>query len=570
VNPRPVDRISEKLKIRAPRPVLEWLLAPEGINRIVEAARETPETFFAGALKSIDVELACSEADRRRIPTKGPALLVCNHPFGMLEGLLLGALLERHREDYRFVAHTLLASIPEIAECILPVDPFSSRDSMRENVQSLRRAQQWLQQGGLLVTFPAGEVSNLQGMPPAVIDPAWNTRLFRIAKRQGVPVIPAFFHGRNSLTFQFAGLLYPAIRSALLCRELMNKRGGRFTLAVGTPIRPEQMGQFKTDRDLTEYVRDRAYALGHRGARATHRATSRQLIAPPQPTMVLEREISALPPEALVFAKGDYRGYVTTAAEIPEVLKEIGRLREISFRVAGEGSGLARDIDRFDQHYKHLFLWKASAREIAGGYRLAEVDRVLDQHGADGLYTHTLFRFEPEFLERLRPGLELGRSFIRPEYQRSVHPLHYLWKAIGAYLARDPRRYLFGPVSISEEYGEAARELIVAWFEERIRERVVRPRCAFRSRNLSHLGALARQARTLSDLCEVISDLESDGREIPVLLRHYLNLGGEVLGFNVDRGFSNALDGLLLLDVENGNSAVLSRYLGTTPHAKSA
>lgn len=564
VNPGVVDRLAGKLKIRVPKTVLEWLLAPAEMEAIVAAARDFPEgSFFDGALQALGIALDCTDADRRRIPGRGPALLVANHPFGLLEGLLLGALVSRIREDYRFIANSLLASVPEIGRRVIPADPFGARESVQQNSVSVRQAQHWLEQGGVLITFPAGEVSNLHGIPPSVTDSEWSSRIIRLARRQGVPVVPVFTAGRNSIPFQLAGLVYPALRTALLCRELLNKRGRSVTVAVGTPIRAEQMTHFGTDRDLTEYLRERTYALAHRPAAMRAPGRQRATIAHETPAGALANNVAALPPEALVFAKGDYQAYVASAAELPRILPEIGRLREISFRAAGEGTGHARDLDRFDQHYRHLFLWKSTTREIVGGYRLAEVDRVLDEYGAEGLYTHTLFRFEPEFLERLRSGLELGRSFIRPEYQRSIHSLHYLWKAIGAYTQRSPRRYLFGPVSISDQYSEASRELIVEWFEQRMRARAVHPRRAFESRNLRHLASLARQAPDLDSLCELIADLERDGKEIPVLLRHYLNLGGEVLGFNVDREFSNVLDGLLLVDLEQGNAPALARYLGT-------
>lgn len=566
MNSHAVDLFASKLNVAVPRTLLEWLLAVEEIGRVIAAGRDgSPEHFYDGALQALDVECTMSAADRKRIPAKGPALLVANHPFGMLEGLILGSLLREIRQDYRFVANSLLADIPEISGRVLSVDPFGNSSSIHENGHSLRKAYKFLKEGGLLITFPAGEVSNLQGMPPSIVDSCWNSRLLRLARRAGAPVVPAFFSGRNSLKFQFAGLLHPSLRTALLCRELVNKRGSRFTLAVGTPIQPDRQEDFPTDRELTDYVRERTYVLGHRGlskkVALPWPKKQQSAIADAQPAAALEADIAALPNDALLFAKGDYAAYFANAPHMPHLLPEIGRLREISFRAVGEGTGMPADLDRFDRYYHHLFLWKKSSREVVGAYRVAEVDKILERMGPTGLYTHTLFRFDAGFLDKIRDGLELGRSFIRVEHQRSVHPLHYLWKAIGCYLARSPRRYLFGPVSISEDYSEAARELIVAYFDERRGEKQVHPRCAFRKRNLPHLQTLAQQARGLPDLCDLVGDLETDAKAIPVLLRHYLNLGGEVLGFNVDREFSNALDGLLLVDLEKGNS-VVDRYIG--------
>ena len=261
------------------------------------------------------------------------------------------------------------------------------------------------------------------------------------------------------------------------------------------------------------------------------------------------------------------------AREIPATLAELGRLREKTFRAVGEGTGRARDLASFDGAYEHLFVWSEKKREIAGAYRIGRVDRILDTSGAAGLYTNRLFQLTPDFLRRMRQGLELGRSFVRQEHQRSIYPLYYLWKGIGTFLARNPRyRYLFGPVSISNDYSRAARELIVRYFREHRNggANTVRPRRPFHTRPFGArlMAAMAARVNSVDELSALIADLETDGKGVPVLLRHYLGLGAEVLEFNVDPAFADALDALIVVDLTRSNNTAIERYMGADGFAK--
>ena len=314
---------------------------------------------------------------------------------------------------------------------------------------------------------------------------------------------------------------------------------------------------------MAAYLRQRTYSLAHRPSQPGKRKLPFRLarhtapIAPAGIDAQLVNEVGALEP---VFARGDFAVYGADAMQIPNILREIGRLREVTFRAAGEGTGRSLDIDRFDQHYFHLFLWNHARNEIAGAYRIGDVDQILRRFGLTGLYSHTLFHFDAKFLERMPHSVELGRSFIREEYQKLPHSLSYLWKGIGAVVRQTGKRFLFGPVSISENYSAAARELLVAWFDSQHRDASVKPRHPFRRRHA--LDELARSVKSVRELSDLVSDLQSDGRPMPVLLRHYLNLGGRVLSFNVDPGFSNALDGLIVVDLDEAPPAILERYIG--------
>ena len=283
-------------------------------------------------------------------------------------------------------------------------------------------------------------------------------------------------------------------------------------------------------------------------------------IADPVPRENLSREVEALRPEACLLA-GEFSCYVAPADEIPAGLQEICRLREVSFRQVGEGTGKERDRDRFDEHYLHLFVWNESKREIVGAYRFCQTDDIRRRLGRNGLYTATLFRYPDELLDAMGPSLELGRSFVRPEYQTCFAPLLTLWKGIGRYVERHPKyRTLFGPVSISSSYRPICRKLIVSFFSRQMAMpewmSLVKPRHPLSTKNVDHTGL------DLEDLTQVLGDIDAERPGLPVLLRQYLKLGGKLLGFNVDPEFGDALDGLIVVDLTRTDTRVLARYMG--------
>jgi putative hemolysin len=388
-------------------------------------------------LRRLAVTYSTSSADLERVPTSGAAIVTVNHPFGMLDGAVVAAVLTRIRPDVRFLANGILSIVPELRDLIIPVDPIAQRAGAQANSAGLRRVLQHLEAGGLIVVFPAGEVSHFRWRERGIADSDWNpavARLVAIASRRGVrvPIVPMYVAGANSAAFQAAGMIHAGLRTALLGRELLNKRGRQVELRAGAAIPPEKLLAIPNEREQADYLRWRTYLLGGRESfkprtsapMKTKRRTASAEIAPAIPVEMLAAEIAQLEP---LQRSGELAVYIASAAEIPHILREIGRLREIAFRAAGEGTGKPLDLDEFDRDYLHLFVWHASKREIAGAYRLAGTDVV------PKLYTATLFHYSDEFLHRIGPAVELGRSFVRLEYQRSFGPLLLLWKGIGRY-----------------------------------------------------------------------------------------------------------------------------------------
>jgi putative hemolysin len=559
------------------QPALERLLALPALNDLYAGPWRTDGGAFSeAALARLRVSLDVAAADLARVPASGPLVVVANHPFGGVDGLALHALLRRVRPDVKLLGNYLLHRVPELRETVIPVDPFGGADAIRGSVRGLKAAQRWVEAGGCLAVFPAGEVSHLQLGHGAVTDPAWSPSVVRLARRAGASMLPIHFTGANGALFQLAGLVHPRLRTALLPRELLRRQATSLAVRVGRVVPAARIASMDDDAG-TALLRARTYVLARdprpRGPATPSRPCDRprrfmRTVAGPVADHRLDAEVAALPESCWLGAQGEFRVGLASAAQIPALLDEIGRLREITFRAAGEGTGRTRDLDAFDAYYRHLFVWHRGDRALAGAYRLGLTDDIRRERGAGGLYTQTLFHYDERLLDRLSPAIELGRSFVRAEYQRDYAPLLLLWKGIGRFVVANPRyRRLFGPVTISQDYSSASKHLLMAFLEANRRlpdlARLVVPRNPPPEARRRDEGVVA--GRTAADLDEadaLVADIEADGRGLPVLLRQYLKLNARLLGWNVDRRFGRALDGLMLVDLVDVPRPVLSRYLG--------
>jgi putative hemolysin len=584
-----VGPLRQRLFLAPLAQLLSQLLGIQGINELYAAEAHQPPglPFYRGLLHRLNVDVRVDAQSLRRIPVSGPLIAVANHPLGVLEGVVLLYLLAQVRVDSRAMANYLMLRVPQLRETIIPVDPFGGPESTKANLASMRDALRWLRAGGALGVFPAGEVSHWNPRERRVEDPPWNPNIAALARRTGATVLPIFFHGSNGLAFHLGGMLHPRLRTAQLAREMLGKRDNRLEVCIGSPIAAESLKNWGSDSECIEMLRRCTYLLGE-GVRGSQSATRTGLWRPSTVGPLLSRplaksaamdlvsgEVSSLDASACLANVGALWVFEAGARECPNLVREIGRLRELSFRAVGEGSGKPRDLDRFDQSYRHLFVWNQESREVVGAYRAARVHEVLASRGPQGLYLPTLFKFQPGFFEALGPALELGRSFIRPEYQRSPAALLLLWKGIAAYVARHPEcTRLLGPVSISNAYSQCSRQILVDYLRERAGHPtlsgLVQPRKPFRALPLLgwHADLTRTLAQELDDVSSLIAGIERDGKGVPVLLRQYLKLGGRLLGFNVDPHFSNVLDGLIFVDLLETNVKALDRYMGKEEAAR--
>jgi putative hemolysin len=560
-------------------PLEGWLQRLLPMQRVRElyyrAQQPIDRSLLENLLAEMGVECRVSDADMARIPSTGPVVVTCNHPFGMLDGAVVGALLSRVRSDVKIITNFLLAGIPELREHCIFVDPFGTGKSPALNRRGLGEAVAWLRAGGMLAMFPAGEVSHLRVAEMRIADPEWNAAAARLACKTGAAALPLFVLGRNSAPFQAAGLLHPRLRTVWLLNEFLQQAGKAVEIRIGNPIPAGKLPESGEGREATAYLRWRTYLLAKRGQAKQQTCSPLRLLWPPpkqaairgpMPRPLLLEDLAGLRGQNCLEENREFAVYLAEAEQIPNLLQELGRLREVTFRAAGEGTGRALDLDGFDRDYKHLLLWSRQNQELVGAYRMGHTSDILPRRGVSGLYTSTLFHYDPRVFQQLGPALELGRSFIRPEYQRQYAPLLMLWKGIGRYLASRPEvAVLFGAVSISSRYSRASRELIVRFFQAREEghqlARWIRPRHPFRTSwpgGGEHL-AVCRKIRDLDEL--PISDLEADGKGLPILLKQYAKLGGRMVSFNLDRNFSHVLDGLVLVDLRQTDPSVLARYM---------
>ncbi len=561
--------------------VIEQSLSIRRIRKIYREIpfSEDPFQFMETALKSIDISYQISHRDERAIPFSGPAIVVSNHPFGGIDGIILALALSRVRKDIKILVNYFLMNIPDMRPLFFAVDPFGKRSSIHTNMVSLGRAVRWVKKGGLLVVFPAGEVSHITWKNFKIEDPVWSDTLSRLVHITRAPVLPVYFYGRNSYAFQTAGLIHSRLRTALLPRELLKKKGAKIKLKIGNLIPYKKLREIKSPSDLTEYLRFRTYLLAA-SSNSNRRLISLPLRAKPclrkmegislaQDTSTLAEEVASLSGENKLIETREFSVYYARSGQIPKTLQEIGRLREKTFRVVGEGTGNSIDLDRFDNIYLHLFIWNHEKNELVGANRLGPVDEILPRYGKKGLYTHTLFKYGYRLLAEMGPAMEMGRTFIRESYQKNFSPLLLLWRGIAQYVVQNPHyKILFGAVSISNEYHSYSRQLMVTFLKMNNflpdLSRLVKPRQPFRQKKIKGLneGKISLWGNDLEDLSSWISALEADGKGIPVLLKQYIKLSGKILCFNVDTQFGNSLDGLVMVDLTKTDRKVLERYMG--------
>src|SRR5271157_3072024 len=556
----------------------------EQARELYQRVRSAPRGFRPEALLAeMKVKLDVQPADLERIPIKGPLVAVANHPFGVLDGVALAVLLSRVRPDVKILTNSLLQGIPELHEHCIFVDPFRTPSAADKNLKPLKQAMEWLRQGGALAVFPAGEVSQWNIRQAQITDPAWSTLAARLVRKTKATAVPIFFCSRNSGAFQLLGLINPRLRTLFLLGEFLQQREKNVQIRIGKAIPSELIASLDNDEEATEYLRLRTYLLSYRGKKPISIPTKVRAALPrkPQepfaaevPSRFVSAEIAALPAERLLVENADFAVYAARAFELPHLLDELGRLREITFRAAGEGTGRRADIDQFDSYYWHLLLWNKERQELAGAYRAGNTDEIIRAHGVKGLYTNTVFRYDEQLFLKIGSALELGRSFVRPEYQRQYTPLLLLWKGIARFVAAHPEApVLFGAVSISNEYNSLSREMIVRYFEQREDGRefadLIQARTPFRTPKLRRwdCGALCSLLRDLEELAEPISDVEEDGKGLPILLKQYAKVGGKLVGFNLDRKFSDVVDGLVIVDLRQTDPSVLERYMGKEGYA---
>lgn len=515
--------------------------------------------FVEQVLDYFNFDYRVRESERMRIPSQGRVVIIANHPIGSLDGLALIQLVKSVRPDVRIMANDLLMAVPPLTSLLLPVNNMGGQTSR----SSCKRVLQHLQQDNALIIFPAGEVSRLR--PTGIYDGQWHGGFLRLAMLTEAPILPIHIQARNSFLFYGTSLLYKPFSTVLLVKEMFHQRNKTITFHIGDPI--PHASYTNTSLGFHERVRlfkRHVYRIGHHKKGCFKTFAS---VAHPEPRDQLAQAVGTC--EALGSLPDGKQIYLYRYQDSSPIMRELGRLRELSFRAVGEGTGLKRDIDRYDRDYMHLLLWDPKQLEIVGAYRLAEARKVLNQRGEQGLYCHTLFNFSARMAPYLDAGLELGRSFVQPRYwgRRS---LDYLWYGIGAFLQQYPQyRYLYGPVSISQQFPQAARDLLVYFYKMyfSVSEPAARHRRPYAWTNEAQ-QALQNQFTGTDyhrDFAHLKHLLANMGMAIPTLYKQYTELcepgGVEFHDFGIDPDFADCVDGLVVVDITRIKPQKRARYL---------
>ena len=539
-----------------------YIMRLNKINKLYsDVYDEDPSAFLDRLIEALGVTIEMNEEDMQKIPKEGAFITISNHPFGGLDGIILIKLLAKVRPDYKVMANFLLKKIVPIQDSFMGVNPFESQKNI-SSMGGVKEALRHLSDGKPLGIFPAGEVSAYQADSNSVEDREWGTSALKLIRAAKVPVIPIYFKGSNSLLFYLLGLIHPMLRTVKLPSELLNKKKRVIKLRIGNPISVETQNSFTDIVQYGKFLRAKTYLLGSSlevkkfFLKSPKAETKVEDVAVETDKAILKKEVDDIAEDYLLFSMKNYSVYCAPSIKVPNILNEIGRLREVTFRAVGEGTNRSIDLDEYDLYYSHLFIWDNDTDRIVGAYRVGKGKEIIDRYSVKGFYINSLFNIRKPMLPVLYESIELGRSFIVEDYQRKPLPLFLLWKGILYFLIKNPEyRYLIGPVTISGKYTNVSKELIMKFiirnhYNNELAAYIL-PRCKYRvETNDPDVDVMLDASQNnIAVLDKMIGDIEPSSDKLPVLLKKYISLNGKIIGFNIDPKFNMCLDGLLILDL---------------------
>ena len=521
--------------------------------------------FLDAILEHFEIDFEIPEVDFKRLPSEGAYITISNHPLGGIDGVLLLKLLLEKRSDFKVMGNFLLHRIMPLAPYILAVNPFENRKEAQSSLSGFKRAISHLQSGSPLGIFPAGEVSTYKD-GKLIVDRPWEEAAIKLIRKAQVPVVPIYFHARNSRLFYRLSRINDTFRTAKLPSELTSQRNRPIKVRIGQPISVELQEEQDTIEQFTDLLRRKTYILAHAYEKeGLLRQIPSTLKIPKSPRRiasavrpeVIEGEIEKLREKDLrLLQSRNYEVFLAQEKDMPFILKEIGRQREITFREVGEGTNKSVDLDEFDAFYHHLFLWDDTEKQIVGAYRMGMGAEIFPKYGIDGFYLQNLFRFEPELFDMMSKSIEMGRAYIIKGYQQKPMPLFLLWKGIVHTTLRHPEhKYLIGGVSISNQFSNFSKSLMIEFMKSHYWDpyvaQYIRPKKEFKVK-LKDADKEFVFDETKSDLNKfdkLIEEVEPGSLRLPVLIKKYIKQNARVIAFNVDPLFNNAVDGLMYIRI---------------------
>ena len=548
--------------------VLLRILRISVINKIYDNNKnKTDLDFLNGVLDDCNINFEIPDEDLKRIPKEGPFITISNHPLGGIDGVLLLKLLVEKRTDYKIIANFLLHRVTPLKPYVMPVNPFEDRKDVKSSLIGIKNALLHLREGKPLGIFPAGEVSTYKD-GKLNVDKPWEEGAVKLIKKANVPVIPIYFHAKNSRLFYFLSKTSDTLRTAKLPSELVSQRGKVIKVRIGKPISVKDQKEYKDIPSFYEFIRKKTYMLANPFEKA-HKLISTQNIKIPKKAAkkittqknsdLFIREVNALrEADGRLLESKNYEVFFASAKEIPNLLHEIGRLREITFRDVGEGTNKEIDLDQFDKDYHHLLLWDREAKLLAGAYRMGLGNEIYKKNGIHGFYIQTLFRIEPELHQMMSNTIEMGRAFIIGEYQQKPMPLFLLWKGIVHVTLRYPEyKYLMGGVSISNKFSDFSKSLMIEFMKSHYYDpyiaQYIHPKKEYKVKlkDADKDFVFDTTEADMQKFDKIIDEIEPGALRIPVLIKKYVKQNARLVAFNVDPKFNNAVDGLMYIKVSD-------------------
>jgi putative hemolysin len=539
------------------------------INSFYNKNKHLKEIDFLNAvLDEFEIKFEIPEEDFKRLPKDGAYITVSNHPLGGIDGVLLLKLMLEKEPNFKIIANFLLHRIEPMKQYIMPVNPFENHKDAKSSVIGIKETLRHLSDGKPLGMFPAGEVSTYKD-GKLMVDKEWEEGAIKVIRKAQVPVVPIYFHARNSRFFYFLSKINGTLRTAKLPSEVFSQKNRVIKVRIGKAISVAEQNEYQNIEDYSDFLRKKTYMLANPFAEKSKliNINTPNLKIPKSPktivtgankeNMILEVEALRKSDSRLLQSK-NYEVFFAEASKIPNVLHELGRLREITFREVGEGTNESIDIDKFDKYYRHMFLWDEDAQCVAGAYRMGLGSEIYPKYGMNGYYLNELFRFEPELHEMMHHSIEMGRAFIIKEYQQKPMPLFLLWRGIIHTTLRFPEhKFLLGGVSISNQFSDFSKSLMIEFMKSNYYDpyiaQYVHPKKEYKVKlkDADKDFIFDETEADLNKLDKIINELEPGNLRLPVLIKKYIKQNARLVAFNVDPLFNNAVDGLMYIRISD-------------------
>ena len=548
-----------------------WLLMKalkiSTLNKVYNRNKHLKDVDFLNAiLEDLQINFEIPEEDLKRLPKEGAYITISNHPLGGIDGVLLLKLMLEREPNFKIIANFLLHRIEPLKKYIMPVNPFENHKDAKSSVVGIKETLRHLSDGKPLGMFPAGEVSTYKD-DKHVVDKAWEEGAIKVIRKAQVPVVPIYFHAKNSWLFYMLSKISDTMRTAKLPSEVFSQKHRVIKVRIGKPISVAEQNEYTSIEDYSDFLRRKTYMLANPFEKETPFLQTPTLKLPKNPKTIVTpacqesmiKEVDALrESDCRLLQSKNYEVFFAKAKDIPNILHEIGRLREITFREVGEGTNESIDIDTFDKYYRHMFLWDDDAKKIAGAYRMGLGAEIFPEFGIKGFYLNDLFRFEPELHDMLSKSIEMGRAFIIKEYQQKPMPLFLLWKGIIHITLRYPEhKFLMGGVSISNQFSDFSKSLMIEFMKSNFYDpyiaQYIHPKKAFKVKlkDADKDFIFDEAEADLNKFDKIIDELEPGSLRLPVLIKKYIKQNARVVAFNVDPLFNNAIDGLMYIRISD-------------------